>query len=169
MNNVCWADLHIDHLRAAKARGFDNLKDYQESICEAWIKNVTPRTTIILVGDIALTNDGLSIIKKLPAYKKILVMGNHDKEPRANGNDVRDLLEVYDDLEGLWKHNRRPVYFSHAPVHPSELRNRLNVHGHGHNNIIKDRRYVNVCWDLLPNGPVDLERIISGDWRSFNG
>lgn len=165
MNNVCWSDLHVDHLNAAKQRGFDNLKDYQDCIAEAWIKNVTPRTTVIIVGDAALYNDGLRFIKKLPAYKKILVLGNHDKE---RGNCIRDILEVFDDVEGLYKHKSSPVWFQHCPMHMSQLRGRKNVHGHSHTDIIKDERYVNVCWDLLPNGPVDLEAIVTGEYKSYH-
>ena len=62
MNKVVWSDLHIDHLSAAKHRGFESLKDFQECVAEAWIKKVTPRTDIVIVGDCALWNDGLSII-----------------------------------------------------------------------------------------------------------
>lgn len=165
MNNMGWADLHLGHLAAAKSRGFEDLKTYHECISDAWVKNVTPRTTIIIVGDAALTNEGLLVIKKLPAYKKILVLGNHDKERQ---NDIRDILEVFDDVEGYWRHPRMPINFSHCPAHPSELRGRLNVHGHKHKEVIRDKRYVNVCWDLLPDGPVDLERVISGEWRSWH-
>jgi calcineurin-like phosphoesterase family protein len=162
MNTMCWADLHYDHLKAAKARGFDNLKEYQEKINDAWNESVSPRTTIIIVGDAALYYDGLSKIKKLPG-KKILILGNHDIE---RDNDIRDVLEVYDRVEGLWKH-RKGYWFGHAPLHPSQLRGRPQIHGHTHNEIIKDERYINVCWDLLPNGPVDMEKITSGEYRSY--
>lgn len=163
MKTVVWADLHIDHPPAARQRGFVGVPDFQEAVCEAWIKEVHPRGTIILVGDVALYMSGLSVIKKLPG-KKILVMGNHDKE--RDGIITRDLMEVYDELEGLWKH-RSGIYFSHSPMHVSQLRNRINVHGHSHRDIIPDSRYVNVCWDLLPNGPINLEAITSGEYRSY--
>lgn len=162
MNTVLWSDLHIDHFHAAKARGFDSLKLFQEKVMDAWNEKVTPRTTIILVGDIALYRDGLLLIKKLPG-RKILVPGNHDLE---RDNDMRDVLEVYDRVEGLWKH-RRGVWFNHAPMHPSQLRGRRQVHGHSHTDIIKDERYINVCWDLLQDGPVDFEKVLSGEYKSY--
>lgn len=161
-NTVCWADLHLDHPKAAKARGFDTLKEYQEKVQDAWNDTVTPRTTVILVGDSALYYDGLAMIKKLPG-KKILILGNHDIE---RDNDIRDVLEVYDRVEGLWKH-RKGLWFGHAPLHPSQLRGRRQVHGHTHETIIQDERYINVCWDHLKEGPVDLERILTGEYRTY--
>lgn len=162
MNTVCWADLHIDHPKALKPRGFDNLKEYQELVMDTWNQVVTPRTTIILVGDIALFRDGLLLIKKLPG-RKILVPGNHDLE---RANDMRDVLEVYDDVQVAWKH-KRGIWFDHIPMHPSQLRGKRQVHGHTHEDIIKDERYINVCWDHLKDGPVDLEKIVSGEYRTY--
>jgi Predicted phosphoesterase or phosphohydrolase len=162
MNTVCWSDLHLDHAKAAKVRGFASLKEYQEKVMDAWVKHVTPRTTIILGGDAALYYEGLALIKKLPG-KKILILGNHDIE---RDNDIRDVLEVYDRVEGLWKH-RKGFWFAHAPLHPSQLRGRRQIHGHTHDEIIKDERYINVCWDLLQDGPVDLEAISSGEYRTY--
>lgn len=163
MNTLVWSDLHIDHPPAVKQRGFESVEVFQEYISDIWVDQVTDRTTIILVGDIALYLSGLAVIKKLPG-KKILVMGNHDKE--RDGIITRDLIEVYDEIEGLWKH-RKGMYFSHAPVHPTQLRGRRNVHGHSHCDIIPDERYINVCFDLLPKGPVSLEAINSGEYKSY--
>uniref|UniRef100_A0AAU8KZR8 Phosphoesterase n=1 Tax=Pantoea phage Survivor TaxID=3232176 RepID=A0AAU8KZR8_9CAUD len=164
MNHVLWADLHIDHLSSAKHRGFETLKDYQECVAEAWCKNVTPRTDITIVGDAALYNDGLLFIKKLPARRKILVLGNHDKE---RGNDIRDILEVFDDVHGLQKVDKHRIWIQHCPMHISQLRGGRNIHGHSHRDIIKDERYINVCWDLLQNGPVDFEAILTGEYKSY--
>lgn len=163
MNTVVWADGHVDHLASCKRRGFETIAAYQEYFGDAWCSNVTPRTIAILVGDMALYHEGLVFLKKLPG-KKILVMGNHDNERQ---NNTRDLMEVYDELYGLWKHPNSPIYFGHAPLHPSQLRGRLMVHGHTHTDVIQDERYVNVCIDLLPNGPVGIEDIVSGKYRSY--
>jgi calcineurin-like phosphoesterase family protein len=52
-------------------------------------------------------------------------------------------------------------------MHPSQLRGRRQIHGHSHTEIIQDERYINVCWDLLKEGPVDFEMILSGEYRSY--
>lgn len=159
----CWSDLHIDHYPALKHRGwFETLEEYQEDCAEKWDRIVGPQDTIYLVGDIAMTWDGLRWVSKRPG-RKILILGNHDKERE---NSIRDLLSVYDDVEGLMKH-RKGFYFSHAPVHVSELRGRRNIHGHTHGKVITDPRYINVCIDIARDGPVDLQDIVSKRYGSF--
>lgn len=161
-NSTFWSDLHLDHPKALQVREwFPTLKEYQEYVCDIWIDKVTPRTTIYLLGDIAFTWEGLGILKKLPG-KKLLVGGNHDH----TRNSTRDLLEVYDEIYGLHRH-RSGLWLSHAPIHHSELRGKLNVHGHTHEKIIQDPRYINVCIEHLRDGPVDLELIRSGEYRTW--
>ena len=163
MSNTCFlSDIHLDHPKALQIRGwFPTLKEYQEYVCDIWNDKVTPRTTIYLLGDIAFTWEGLSILKKLPG-KKLLVAGNHDH----TRNSTRDLLEVYDEIYGLHRH-RSGLWLSHAPIHHSELRGKLNVHGHTHEKIIQDPRYINCCIEHLRDGPVDLELIRSGEYRTW--
>jgi len=163
MNTVFWSDGHVDHLNACRQRGYETVAAFQEYYADTWCSVVTPRTKIFCVGDMALTHEGLSFLKKLPGIKH-LVLGNHDKERE---NDIRDLLEVYDDVHGIYKHPRSPLYIAHCPSHPSQLRGRLMVHGHSHRDVIPDERYINVCFDLLPNGPVSIEDIVSGKYRSY--
>lgn len=163
MNTVFWSDGHVDHLRACKERGFETVEAFQEYYGDTWCKHVTPRTIIYCVGDMALYHEGLIFLKKLPG-RKILIGGNHDNERQ---NNTRDLLEVYDEIYGCFKHPKSPIFMAHVPSHPAQLRGRLMVHGHTHREVIQDERYINVCFDQLPNGPVSIEDIVSGKYRSY--
>lgn len=162
-NTVFWSDGHVDHLSACIQRGYKSVAEFQEYYADVWCTHVTKRTKVFCVGDMALTHQGLLFFKKLPGFKH-LIMGNHDKERQ---NDLRDLIEVWDDIDGFHKHRNSPLYIAHCPSHPSQLRGRLMVHGHTHNDIIQDERYINVCFDKLPNGPVSIEDIVSGKYRSY--
>ncbi|QDJ96919.1 phosphoesterase [Aeromonas phage D3] len=162
-NEWFWSDLHIDHLPALKARGwFGALQEYQDYVAFIWDTHVKDIDTIHLVGDIALTWQGLRWISERTG-KKILYMGNHDTERE---NCIRDLLSVYDDIRGFWKH-KKGFYIGHCPSHPSELRGRRMIHGHTHTKVIQDQRFINVAIDLLPNGPVNMKDLVSGDYRSY--
>lgn len=163
MNTVFWSDGHVDHLASCLRRGFATVKEFQEYYADIWCTHVTPRTLIYCVGDMALYHQGLVFLKSLPG-RKINVMGNHDQERE---NNTRDLLEVFDELYGFHKHKKAPLYIAHCPSHPSQLRNRLMVHGHTHQDIIPDERYINVCFEHLPNGPVSIEDIVSGKYRTY--
>ena len=53
------------------------------------------------------------------------------------------------------------IICSHIPIHPLELhRFKLNVHGHMHQNVLDDPRYLNVCMERTNFTPVDFEYIL---------
>lgn len=164
MNTLFCADGHVDHLASCKRRGFDTVEAFQEYYADKWCTTVSKNSIVYCVGDMALFNSGLLFLKKLPG-KKILVMGNHDTERE---NNTRDLLEVFDELCGFHKHKKSPLYIAHCPSHPSQLRGRLMVHGHLHQDVIQDERFINVSWEQLPNhAPVSIEDIVSGKFRTW--
>lgn len=164
MNTVFCADGHVDHLASCKRRGFETVEKFQEYYADTWCSKVGKNTLVYCVGDMALYHSGLVFMKKLPG-RKILVMGNHDPERE---NNTRDLIEVYDELYGVWKHKGSPLYIAHVPSHPSQLRGRLMVHGHLHGDVIQDERYINVSWEQLPgHAPVSIEDIVSGKFRTW--
>lgn len=159
-----WADLHIDQEHCRHRRNwFPTLKEYQDDTAKKWDETVGENDTIWLCGDICTTWEGLRWIKARPG-KKILVLGNWDK---VFDNDIRTILEVYDDVEGFHKH-QKGFYISHAPTHPSDLRNRKNIHGHRHDDPVPDSRYVCVSIDMARSGPVSFADIISGRYSTFD-
>lgn len=163
VNEWFWSDLHIDHDSCLRPRGWTGtLSEYQDHIAFLWDNVVGENDVIHLVGDIALTWAGLRWLKDRPG-KKILYMGNHDTERE---NTIRDLLSAYDDVRGFWRH-KKGFYIGHCPSHPTELRGKRMIHGHKHQNVIQDQRYINVCLDLLPNGPVNIKDLVNGDYRSY--
>lgn len=163
VNEWFWSDLHIDHENCLHPRGwYGTLQEYQDHIAFLWDSVVGENDIVHLVGDIALTWSGLRWIKERPG-KKILYQGNHDTERE---NTIRDLLAAYDDVRGFWRH-KKGFYIGHCPSHPSELRGRRMIHGHKHKDVIQDPRYINVCLDQLPNGPVNIKDLISGEHRSY--
>lgn len=164
MQTHLWADLHIDHLQALVRRGwFDTLDHYQQYISDTWIKHVRPTDVIILPGDIAISYNGLCKIKKLPG-RKILVGGNHDGE---RGVSLSQLASTYDEIHGLLRH-RAGFFISHAPLHLEGMRNRRNIHGHMHDDVIEDPRYINVSIDMCRNAPVSIDQIVSGDYTTYD-
>ena len=54
------------------------------------------------------------------------------------------------------------IIFSHIPIHPCQLEGRftLNVHGHSHSNQIDDKRYMNICPEIIGYDPLTLEQIL---------
>ena len=148
-----WSDLHLGHQAIPKFRAVSSVDENTEKICDAWNETVLSSDTIVLVGDIALSKESLTLVQSLPG-RKILVPGNHDMEHR--GITVQDLADTYSLVKGLWNHNG--FWIQHSPMHPDELFGKRCIHGHKHNSALKDDRFVNVNVDFAPK-PVLFEDI----------
>jgi calcineurin-like phosphoesterase family protein len=144
------SDLHFGHKNIQKFRHHvvDEL-DNREIIRTDWKQLVTKRDTVYILGDAAFTMEGLDAFKDLPG-RKILIRGNHDLL------DTAAYLKVFEEVYGLLKY--KEFWLSHAPIHPDELRGKMNLHGHVHYETIRkpfnpvydiesgiDLRYFNCC------------------------
>lgn len=136
------SDLHLGHKNIQKYRKeVESTEDNSRKIYTDLIRTVNKRDTLYVLGDSCFDAACLPLIRNVTAEKKILVMGNHDMLP------LSDYLSVFDEVHGLMK--RYGMWLSHAPVHPAELRGKMNIHGHVHYASLDDPRYINVCPEAL--------------------
>lgn len=144
-----WADtvLEHDHILIERIR----------SVCRS------KRDILYILGDVAMDVTKLEMLDEIPA-KKILVRGNHDNY------DIKEYLKYFDKVEGFVRYKQS--WLSHCPIHPDELRGRVNVHGHVHGNSIRnkytleyDPRYVNVCVENCDGYPVNFADILDGTFK----
>ena len=164
-----WSDLHLDHPGTLRFRPwFKNMKEHDEYILDTLSQHIGKRTKLILVGDIAVGRSGLeklkSVIHNVPNQ---LILGNHDAE--RQGIRMKDLVEVYDDIQALSKQTGggKSFWLSHCPPHPEELRGKQSIHGHVHTNSVRDPRYINVSFEMS-KVPIPLEDIVSGKFTSYD-
>lgn len=140
------SDLHFGHKNIGKFRaylGLDTEEKNRNKIKEDWISLVTKRDRVYVLGDAAFTMDTVSDFQDLPG-EKILIRGNHDEL------DTQVYLKYFTHVFGIKKY--KEFWLTHAPIHPNELRNRINLHGHVHQATIPDPYYFNCCPEnLLPN------------------
>jgi calcineurin-like phosphoesterase family protein len=158
MANVLFcSDLHFGHANIGKFRkniGESGDAGNRNVIENDWREKVTKRDIVYVLGDAAFSSDGLMSLSKLPG-KKILIRGNHDTLP------IRDYLDVFDEVYGLFRY--KEFWLSHAPIHPEELRGKVNLHGHVHSATLKDSRYFNCCpenlWDAVGSSLASLQEV----------
>lgn len=159
MANVLFcSDLHFGHKNIGKFRNSlisDNTEEEnRRRICEDWRKRVTKRDIVYVLGDACFSMDTIFEFGELPG-KKILVRGNHDLL------DTQVYLKYFDGVYGLLKY--KEFWLSHAPIHPNELRGKVNLHGHVHYGTIPDKRYLNCCpenlWPLVGSSLISLDEI----------
>ena len=151
------ADPHLGHKNIHKFRDFvssseDNTYRFLK---EAGLK-LHKRSITYFLGDVAFDEESLELVGGLPG-RKILIKGNHD-------NQVSTKLQslVFDEIHGLFKYKK--FWLSHAPIHPNELRGKVNLHGHVHSATIKrfgfiDRRYMNLCPDVTGRYFMSLDEV----------
>lgn len=154
---VISSDLHLGHNNICKYRtDFSSAEEHHQIIFDNLAKSVNKADSLWLLGDVAFTKEWLNSLKSINCRRKVLIMGNHDCE---RGINYKDMVNVYDAVFGITSH--RNCWFSHAPIHETEIRSRImNVHGHTHQFLVGDPRYVNVCVDQTEYKPVtfaDLE------------
>lgn len=154
MANVLFmGDAHIGHKNSLRWRPrFKTMEEYVATLDTNYRSKVTKRDIVYWMGDAIMDPAWLPFIAALPG-KKILVMGNHDQEYVT----TQELLSVFDDIAGMVKY--KEFWLTHAPIHPEELRDKVNIHGHVHNATIYDCRYVNTSMENINYLPVSLHEI----------
>jgi calcineurin-like phosphoesterase family protein len=166
MENLFIGDLHLGHRKVVeltrKSGGYREGATVAEH--DDWVMtqlySVKPdkRTIWHIMGDVAFDEKAFGAIKNLPGRKR-LIIGNHDIFP------TEFYLQYFEAVLGT--HKKFHMWLSHVPIHPAELRSRVNVHGHVHDGIMRrnpygdpDKRYLNVAIDWVPNHrPMTLEEV----------
>ena len=102
-----------------------------------------------------ISKEAIQEFKTWTAFKKVLILGNHCTE--RNNITVSDLSEAFDEIHGVLKY--KEFWLTHTPMHPVELRGKMNIHGHVHRHSINDPRYINVCPEVCNYSPISLHEI----------
>lgn len=157
MNTLFYSDPHLGHANILKFReGFQTLEEHYEVLAHNYNQTVSPKDIVYFLGDVTFTREALYQLKTWNG-RKILILGNHDTDREVNINDLV-VSGVYEEIHSLKKY-KSDYWLTHCPIHPSELRGRLNIHGHTHNYVVDDPRYLNVCVDQTDFKPISLHEV----------
>lgn len=154
------SDLHFGHKNMALKRGFSSEEKHDLLIIENWNKVVTKRDVVYVLGDITFEKSGkYPLLKKLNGLIKV-VLGNHDR-----ASDIAELSKFVNSVCGAVKY--KGFILTHIPIHRSEVnRFRGNIHGHTHEIVIDDKRYLNVSCEQVNFTPILFEKLIESYDRS---
>lgn len=148
-------DLHLGHKNITKFSGperggITNSDDHDLWIIEQWNSVCTKNDLIWVLGDVCMDKSKLPLLKKMKGVKH-LILGNHDEFT------LETYAPYFNKIHGFLKY--KGMWLSHCPVHPDELRGKINIHGHCHNKPINDPRYVCVSVERVQGMPLDLDVI----------
>lgn len=162
------SDLHFGHDREFiwGPRGFSNVEEMNKVEIEKFNSKVQPKDTVYILGDIMLGDSaiGEECLKQLNGHK-IIILGNHDTNPRI------EIYKKYADevvYAKMIKAKKRSIYLSHYPTITANMGDRpghctLNFYGHTHqqNNFYEDRPFMyHVGVDSHDCYPVSLEEAL---------
>ena len=157
------SDLHLGHVNMVrKYRNLTDVEKHDQMIINNWNNIINKNDKVFLLGDLSLEKN---VADKIALLKGniILIPGNHEK--------VGHVLNIYsklNNIKGIGSLIKYKGYWlSHAPIHPNELRGKKNIHGHVHKsyikkwfNLVKDKRYINVCMDITNYKPVEFTELV---------
>lgn len=134
---------------------FDSIEDHNEFLIDRWNDTVGKNDVVYHVGDVSFcrydAEQGLSPIARLNG-RKILIRGNHDEYP------IQEYLKYFEEVYGV--HRKKKMWITHVPIHPNEFyRCVCNIHGHLHEKVLDDPRYINVSVEQNDFRPTSLDQI----------
>lgn len=159
------SDLHFGHKNILKyagpLRGGSNSEEHDLWLIEQINSVVGKNDLLYVLGDVAFDVESLKLMNKIKAGNRILVKGNHDT------CSTQEYLKYFSTVHGLLSF-KGTFWMSHAPIHPIELRGRLNIHGHVHQNSVMDsefpsvldNRYINACVEMSYGIPQSLDDLL---------
>jgi calcineurin-like phosphoesterase family protein len=148
MSAYVFSDPHFHHKNMAIKRGFSCEEEMNELIVKNWNNIVSKKDAVYLLGDITMEKKNYEIVSRLQGVINV-VLGNHDERQH-----VKELLKYVNSVSGMIDYKNK-VILTHCPVHPSQLEFRYshNIHGHVHENSLDDKRYINVCAEVIDYKP----------------
>lgn len=162
------SDHHFFHENILKFRGADgnlirpgfaSVDEMNWHMVERWNSVVKPQDKVWHLGDVAFkTVDKAeqldALLSKLHGHKRLLV-GNHD-------NIKSPVIQKHFEKIELWKGFKDEGFTcSHIPLMLGSLRDgSVCVHGHIHQNMMKEKGYINMCVEVRDYTPVHMDALV---------
>lgn len=135
-------------------RDFASIEEHDETMIQKWNAVVKPHDKVYHLGDVVINRRCLPILKRLIG-KKRLIRGNHDIFRTT------EYMEHFDEVLAYRAFVKEGFICSHIPIHAECIgRWKMNVHGHLHDNKLKDKRYLCVSVEHTDYAPVPMDAIL---------
>lgn len=159
--NVYFAgDLHHRHKRICEFRTrFTTVEEHDEYVADRILDTCGKKSILWLMGDLFFTTESMKyFLRYCNNIGQInIVLGNHDTDNEDRRGRLAALAFRANKMGALFKY--KEFWLSHAPIHPEELRGKMNIHGHVHTKTLADKRYINVSLENIDYKPISLNAI----------
>lgn len=171
------SDLHLGHTNVLKLcnRPFQTVEEMDVTLIKNWNKRITNRDTVYVVGDIVWDKKKLALYMEQLNGKKVLIIGNHDREWSRREESKNYFTDILPYLE--MNMDGHPITLCHYPMlewngSREHIRKRVGYHIHGHiHNRVSDKYNVlytqynalNAGVDINGYVPVTLEELLENN------
>lgn len=150
------ADLHLGQRTVCRWRQqFSSVEEHDAVVTENILRQLNKNTVLYLLGDVVISWSGWNSIRAFrdTGAKVILIPGNHCTERFSMSRLAVEYDEIHASLckYGMW--------LTHQPLHPDHLRGKLCVHGHLHDKVIEDDRYLCVSLEQTGYRAISLDEV----------
>jgi calcineurin-like phosphoesterase family protein len=155
------SDTHFGHKNISNYRKkFSSVEEHDAFIYDSIVSTVKKRDTLWVLGDVCFDMNSFSFVKEIAnkVNQLIIVPGNHDFE-KTCAPKIEDYLSIPNVkikpmtvYKGFW--------ITHAPIHPSELRGKRNIHGHTHFENVDENNYYNVSMENINYRPILFQELV---------
>lgn len=138
-------------------RPFASVEEMDEVMIARHNERVGQYDKFYCLGDVSMNLTRFHSIMPRLNGKKRLILGNHD------GFKFSEYGKYFEKIMESWQPLRN-VVFTHRPIllgqddHHKKLT--VNVHGHTHNHVMADSKYMNICVEHTNYAPILGEDII---------
>jgi calcineurin-like phosphoesterase family protein len=150
------SDTHFFHDNILKfcRPQFNSVEEMNELMIKNWNDVVGVNDRVYMCGDFAFKSR-YDVFNRLNG-DIILILGNHEYV-----NKTKSIVEDYPHVRVVGSCEFGGGIITHIPVHESQLeRWKFNIHGHLHDDLIDDIRYMNVCVETIGFKPVRFSELI---------
>ena len=142
--------------------GIRDVVHMHERIIDGWNESIKDDDVVYCGGDIGWKKNSLEYVMPKLNGRKRLILGNHDTLPmRIYQQFFQKIVCIKEINDG-----HSAVIASHYPLHEDSLPWRykdksVNVHGHIHERVLDDPRYVNMCVEPNDYKPIHLDTLLA--------
>jgi len=151
MTTYFFSDPHFGEFKSK--RPFADSKAMDAALLQNWNETVGVDDEVWVLGDL-----GKSFKGKVATLngRKNLIPGNIDDISSVMSSGLFQTVKI-----AHWHTDK--LLLTHIPVHPDELKwgSLRNVHGHTHERVIDDPRYLCVSVDQTDFRPISLEDVLA--------
>lgn len=157
LKTYCISDTHFYHDNIVHYAG--RPENHDELMLENWLETIGEDDSILHLGDLAMGKRELLEDLRILTGQKTILLGNHDRRGPRTYFDL-GFRVIKKGFTATWK--GWTIVFIHDPSQvPKLYPKHIVCHGHIHEKIVEDSRYINFSVEQIDYKPIWLPDVLN--------